>query len=37
MPINGRLRMTSMMLPIHIEVTIPQNSAGCSVITDGPG
>ena len=26
-----------MMLPIHIDVTMPQKSAGCSTITDGPG
>ena len=24
-------------MPIHIETIIPQNSAGCSVITEGPG
>ena len=37
MPISGRLRTTSIRLPIHIETIIPQNSSGCSVITDGPG
>ena len=24
-------------MPIHIEAMTPQNSAGCSVMTDGPG
>ena len=37
MPIIGRLSTISMKLPIHIETMMPQNSAGCSVITDGPG
>ena len=23
--------------PIHIDVIIPQNSAGCSIMTEGPG
>jgi hypothetical protein len=36
-PISGRLRISSITLPIHIDTTMPQNSAGCSVITDGPG
>ncbi|MNL18118.1 hypothetical protein D3C87_1392500 [compost metagenome] len=29
--------MTSIRLPIHIEAMMPQNSAGCSVATFGPG
>ena len=37
MPINGKLRMTSIRLPIHIEAIIPQKSPGRSVITCGPG
>src|SRR5262249_13451448 len=36
-PIIGRLRMTSMALPIHIEATRPQNRSGRCVITCGPG
>ena len=36
-PISGRLRTTSIRLPIHIEAMMPQNSAGCSVATFGPG
>ena len=36
-PINGRLSTIRKKLPIHIDTMIPQNSAGCSVITDGPG
>ena len=37
MPTSGRLMITSMKLPIHIEAMMPQNSLGCSVITCGPG
>ena len=37
MPISGRLRITSIRLPTHIEAIIPQNSCGLSVITCGPG
>ncbi|MNL41176.1 hypothetical protein D3C87_1635750 [compost metagenome] len=29
--------MTSKRLPIHIEAMMPQNSAGCSLMTLGPG
>ena len=36
-PISGRFRTSSIRLPIHIETMRPQNSAGCSVMTDGPG
>ncbi len=36
-PISGRFSSTSMRLPIHIEAITPQNRAGCSVATSGPG
>ena len=36
-PISGRLRMTSMTLPTHIEAIRPQNREGFDVITVGPG
>ena len=36
-PIRGRLRTIRKRLPIHMETMIPQNSAGCSIITEGPG
>ena len=34
---SGRLRITSIRLPTHIEAIIPQNNWGLSVITWGPG
>src|SRR5436190_7812280 len=37
MPIIGRLMMTSMKLPIHIEAIMPQNRSGFLVMTSGPG
>ena len=37
MPTSGRLRITSIRLPIHIEAIRPQNSSGLLVITCGPG
>src|SRR3954471_14312654 len=37
MPISGRLRMTSIALPTHIEAIRAQNSCGVEVITCGPG
>ena len=37
MPISGRLMMTSIRLPIHIEVIMPQNSSGRSVMIAVPG
>ncbi len=37
MPISGRLSITSIRFPIHIETMRPQNSAGSSMITFGPG
>ena len=37
MPISGRLRTTSIRLPIHIEATRPQNNSGLWVSTWGPG
>ena len=33
----GRLRITRNRLPIHMLTTMPQNNAGCVVITWGPG
>ena len=36
-PISGRLSTSSIRLPIHMLAIRPQNSAGCSVITCGPG
>src|SRR3954452_9189710 len=36
-PISGRLRMTSIALPTHIDAIRPQNSCGFDVITCGPG
>ena len=36
-PISGRLSMTRSRFPIHIETMRPQNSAGSSLITFGPG
>ena len=36
-PTSGRLMMTSIRLPSHIEAIMPQNSSGCLVITCGPG
>src|SRR6478752_2956820 len=36
-PTNGKLMMTSMRLPSHIEAIMPQNSSGCLVMTCGPG
>ena len=37
MPIIGRLMITSIRLPIHIEATRPQNRSGLLVITAEPG
>src|SRR3712207_2002184 len=37
MPISGRLRITSIRLPTHIETIRPQNSVGLLVMTCGPG
>ena len=37
MPISGRLRMTSMRLPIHMLAISPQNSSGCLAMMFGPG
>ena len=37
MPISGRLSTTSIRLPTHIETMRPQNSAGSSLMTFGPG
>src|SRR5450759_3300793 len=37
MPISGRFRITSIRLPIHMLVIMPQKSSGRSVITCGPG
>ena len=37
MPISGKLRITSIRLPSHIETIMPQKSCGFSVITCGPG
>src|SRR5664279_73764 len=37
MPISGRLRMTSIALPTHIDAISPQNRPGLDVITCGPG
>src|SRR5512137_2381392 len=37
MPMSGRFRMIRNRLPIHMEAMMPQKSAGCSVITEGPG
>ena len=37
MPIIGRLMITSIRLPIHIEATMPQNRSGFLVMTSGPG
>ena len=36
-PIKGRLSSTSIRLPTHIETIRPQNRAGSSVTTLGPG
>ena len=36
-PISGRFRSTSSRLPTHIETMMPQNSAGSSRMTFGPG
>ena len=36
-PIRGRFKSTSIRLPIHIETIRPQNKAGSSVTTLGPG
>jgi hypothetical protein len=36
-PMRGRLSITSRTLPTHMEAIRPQTSAGCSVITSGPG
>ena len=36
-PISGRLSSTSIRLPTHIETIMPQNRAGSSVTTLGPG
>ena len=36
-PTSGRLMMSSIRLPIHIEAIMPQNSSGCLVMTCGPG
>ncbi|MNC86959.1 hypothetical protein D3C83_26500 [compost metagenome] len=36
-PTSGRLRITSMRLPIHIDTTRPQKRPGFCVITCGPG
>ena len=36
-PISGRLSSTSIRLPTHIETIRPQNRAGSSVTTLGPG
>ena len=37
MPISGRFRSTSIRFPTHIETMRPQNSAGSSLMTFGPG
>ncbi len=37
MPIIGRLMMTSIRLPIHIEAIMPQKRSGFLVMTSGPG
>src|SRR5690606_8690180 len=37
MPTGGRLRITSIAFPIHMDATRPQNSSGLEVITWGPG
>src|SRR5467141_376070 len=37
MPIIGRLMITSIRLPIHIEAIMPQNRSGFLVMTSGPG
>ena len=37
MPMNGRLRMINIKLPIHIEAMRPQNKSGFSTMTLGPG
>ena len=36
-PISGRLRITSMTLPIHMDAIRPQNSSGVLVMICGPG
>src|SRR3546814_6693224 len=36
-PTSGRLRMTSIRLPIHMLAMSPQNNVGRSTITIGPG
>ena len=36
-PTSGRLRTSSMILPVTIEAMTPQNMSGCSVINSGPG
>ena len=36
-PTSGRLMMTSIRLPSHIDAIMPQNSSGCLVMTCGPG
>src|ERR671916_381519 len=37
MPTSGRLMMSSIRLPIHMEAIMPQNRFGFLVITCGPG
>jgi len=36
-PTSGRLRISSIRLPTHIEAIRPQNRVGFFVITSGPG
>jgi hypothetical protein len=36
-PISGRLRISSMRLPIHMLAISPQNRSGRRVMTSGPG
>ena len=36
-PTSGRLMISSIRLPTHIEAIMPQTSSGCFCITCGPG